>query len=255
MAATVNTGSVEKEILILRATGDETINYLQKYPVVSFEDALLMKVYRKPIGGTPTALTVNNDYVFNHEKGNIQYLIEFDEDDHVYITEYEYETTYYKYLSSLRDTIGDNNFENLRYSNDVLIRYLHKAIFERVATIAGSQWSFTLDTDADRVEEAITDEQLNFITLFAGLLIQTAELKTALRRAIVISDRSSSLDTTRHLRVMSEQVESEDSKLSYALDQYLITQGVLDGSLILAIKDSIKGRTITDPEGNAILLT
>jgi hypothetical protein len=255
MAAIVDTESVEKEILILKATGDETVSYLKKYPVVPYEDSFMLKLYRKPLNVTdPIVLKVNDDFMLDHEKGSIQYLIELSEDEMIYIQNYEHETVYYKYLSSLRDTIGDNNFENLRYGTDVLLRYFHKAVFEKVVPIAGSDWTFTLDPDVDRIEETIDDTQLGFITVFAGLLIQEAELRTALRRAIIISDRSSRLDTTKHLGVMQSQVENDNEKLSYGLDQYLITKGFFDGSLLLAFKSDIKNRTIIDYEGNAVLL-
>ena len=249
MAATVNTESVEKEILVLRAVGDETISYLQKYPLVPYEDSVLMKLYKKAPGVDPVALVHDTDYIMDHEKGVIQYLTEFVEDTRIYIQEYEYETTYYKYLSSLRDTIGDNNFDNLRYTTNVLINYFHKAMLGKVAAIAGSDWSFTMDTDVNRIEESLSDIQMEFIADFAALLIQKAELKTALRRAIIISDRTSRLDTTKHLSVMEKAVERDENNLSFALDQYLTTKGILDGTLVLAIKDSIKARTIIDYEG------
>jgi len=253
MAATVDTESVETEVLILRATGDERISYLQKYPTVPYEDSFALKIYKRPLGVTdPTRLIVNTDFVMDDENATVQYLTDFSEDDYVYIQDYEYETIYHKYISSLRDTVGDNNFINLRYGADTLIRYFHKAIFEKIVPV--SDWVFTLDEDVSRVEESIDNIKLDFIVDFAALMLQRAELKTALRRAIVISDATSRLDTTKHLKIMQDQVIKDEETLAYTLDQYLITSGMLDGSLLLAIKGSIKARTIIDYAGNAILV-
>jgi len=243
MAATVDTESIEKEVLILRATGDETVSFLQKYPVQTLEDSFSLKLYRQASSTSdPVEMQVNYDFLLDHEKGQIDYLVELNEEEQVYIEEYEYETTYFKYLSSFRSSIGDDNFENIRYTTNTLISYFHKAIFEKIVPM--SDWEFTLDTDVNRIEEDITDVQLGFIVDFAALILQRAELKQALRRAIVIADRSSKLDTTRHLKVLQDQVIHDEKELKRLFNEYLITSQIADGSLVLAIKSSIKSRSL-----------
>jgi hypothetical protein len=226
------TETIEKEVLIDRVTGDEQQVYLLHYPIAAESDQMFLKVYRLAYGQNPVQLTKGTQYRLNDRVGRIEFGVELDEDSQIYVTGYDYEPVYYKYLNSFRAAIGDTDFLNLRYGYNLLIDYFHKAIFEKVVPIATgvSGWTFGLDSE-NRLTSPVDDIKLGFMVSFASLMLQKAELRAALRRAIVIEDKSSKLDTTRALRDAVQFVEKEEKRLDWELDQYLTTGAMADGTL------------------------
>jgi len=209
---------VPTEFLLRKAEGDETRSYFEKYPLRDTNTSLEIVRIR---AGESYTLVSETDYLVVPKKGFVEYLFEIEEGDRILVKNYAYDPLYYKYLNALRMQVGDADLESPRYNYDYLLEEFHNAIALKLMPIA--KWPYTFNKDYARYEEEISDARLNIICGFAALGIFRGEVKKSLRNAVMISDVSSKIDTTKNLNQQLASLEKDEIELNIQLRNFIIT--------------------------------
>ena len=226
---------VPHEYIIFNAAGDEKGKtfHFKYYPIRDFAETNAI-IYLEE-NNQSTALIEDVDYLLDIEESAIVLLRDINEGSNVYVTDYEYETLYYRYMYNIRSILGDTDHKTFLYKNKDIIESIRIVFFEIIKHL--TSWDIEFNTDLNRIITDIEDYRFTYIAGFTALRLLESKLRRKLNTAIVIRDGPTSIDTSRVVDTFKEEIDSYRKQLEQNLNDELIFGK--DSNLILGIVDGI----------------
>jgi hypothetical protein len=159
---------------------------------------------------TREKLIKNTDYIIDYFNGTIALLdtSEWDEDTIVWIEKYIYDETYYKYISSVRDEIGDISSDNYKFTHSQIKRFFHKALQKILFWVP-----LSYSVSNNYITPKLTDRILDFVSEYAKILALESILNDRAKGALKVVDGDTSLDLTGGMNITRQSLDTQKQDL------------------------------------------
>lgn len=176
-----------------------------------------------------TQLVREVDYTIDCYNGKISFYntLTWDEDSVVWIENYMYDETYYKYINSARLEIGDDESENYFNSHKRMRDLFHKALTKILFWVP-----LDYEIEDNYITPILDNDMISFVSGMCKILSFKSQLGKNMGRAIKVKDGDTSLDLTGGLNpsraIIADELKQFEKELRARIDNYCVSKGYYD---------------------------